>query len=153
MPFAAGTMREEDARRALRGLGALGLKASPIVGGALVAVVLLRLNRSQGSQQQPIDDEASTGAEEVKLTLLLELWVDLVWSLTNLTSCDVSPNLSKHLKYIGFTRFAMYGACQFYVLNGTRHRMFASILADEHMWLFQLVHAKEILFCNKSLNL
>ncbi|KAK9918828.1 hypothetical protein WJX75_007292 [Coccomyxa subellipsoidea] len=58
-------MREEDARRALRGLVALGLKASPIVGGALVAVVLLRLNRSQGSQQQPIDDEASTGAEEV----------------------------------------------------------------------------------------
>lgn len=44
----------------------------------------------------------------------------------------------------------MYGACQFYVLNGTRHRMFTSILSEECMWLFQLVHAKEILFCNKS---
>lgn len=81
MSFAARTMREEDARRALRGLSALGLKASPIVGGALVAVVLLRLNRSRGSQQQPIDDEASTGAEEVKLTLLLGLWVDFVCRL------------------------------------------------------------------------
>ena len=67
MPVAAGTMRAEDTRRAMRGLIALGTGASPIVGGAVVAVVLLRLKKRRRRRQQAIDDDASARAEEVKL--------------------------------------------------------------------------------------
>ncbi|EIE19795.1 hypothetical protein COCSUDRAFT_44606 [Coccomyxa subellipsoidea C-169] len=49
----------------MRGLLALGLGASPIVGGAVAAVIVLKLRKRRRNRQQGIDDDGNAGADEV----------------------------------------------------------------------------------------
>ncbi|BDA46845.1 probable membrane-anchored lipid-binding protein YSP2 at C-terminar half [Coccomyxa sp. Obi] len=58
-------MHEEERRRVTRGLIALGLGASPFVGGAVVFAVLWRLRRKQKHPHQPSPDEADLEGDEV----------------------------------------------------------------------------------------
>lgn len=59
-------MHEEDRRRVTRGLVALGLRACPFVGGAVVFAVLWRLRRKGSHPQQTSPDEAHLEEDEVK---------------------------------------------------------------------------------------
>ncbi len=71
MGFLGCNLRERDTRQAMRGLLALGLGASPIVGGAVAAVIVLKLRKRRRNRQQGIDDDGNAGADEVRLHLLL----------------------------------------------------------------------------------